>query len=566
MTRRIEVELTSSRDDGTWTWRAAGAKQPKGDLPGSLLYPDAKVGDVVRADADFDIDGIVIVAVLAPKGDRKEPELLEILGSGREEQLVTTTLAPKGKGRRKGRDRGFDDDDDRGGRGGRSGGRGRDGGGDRNRSGGGGGRGGDRPRSAPPRDAKPKPKRLRPGKEHRSAWVASLPPEQQPIAEQLVRGGLPQVRQAIEAQSEQAVKEGQPPIAPEPLLAVAEQLLSGHRTAEWRDRAESAMADVDELDLRDLRSVVVAAETGARDDETRALADALRTALAARVDREHAAWLTELAETLAEGRTVRALRISSRPVKAGAPLPADLSARLIEGAAASLTSDTMSDRWGTVLDALAYSPVRQAVKPQGIPKEPDDKLKALVTKLSTRVPDIAALFGIEPTAPPRKKRARKRKPSGGAKNSKAETTTNADTPGNDPAAEQAQPSAETASPAPDAQNDTPPADATPSAEAEAPAADPTPAEEPAAPAADATPSEEPPAAPEEPAAPAEESAPPAAEASGSDEPPAPSEKPAKPAEEPATEVSASADPAPSEAATSDASPTADTATPEPGTD
>ena len=46
MSRRIEVELTSQRDDGTWTWRAAGAKQPKGSLDGTLLYDGASVGDV----------------------------------------------------------------------------------------------------------------------------------------------------------------------------------------------------------------------------------------------------------------------------------------------------------------------------------------------------------------------------------------------------------------------------------------------------------------------------------------------------------------------------------------
>ena len=32
MPRRIDVELTSERADGTWTWRAAGAKQPKGEV------------------------------------------------------------------------------------------------------------------------------------------------------------------------------------------------------------------------------------------------------------------------------------------------------------------------------------------------------------------------------------------------------------------------------------------------------------------------------------------------------------------------------------------------------
>src|SRR3954468_20571617 len=101
MSRRIDVELTSSRSDGTWTWRAAGARQPKGELDGSLLYSGAKVGDVVRADADFAIEGITITAVLPPKGGRSEPERLEIIGSRRDEPGVTTVLAPKGR-----RDRG----------------------------------------------------------------------------------------------------------------------------------------------------------------------------------------------------------------------------------------------------------------------------------------------------------------------------------------------------------------------------------------------------------------------------------------------------------------------------
>ena len=94
MSRRIEVELTSSRDDGVWTWRAAGAKQPKGELDGGLLYDGAAVGDVVRADAEFYLDGIEILSVLAPKRKREaKVETIEVIGSGRTEELVTTQLA-----------------------------------------------------------------------------------------------------------------------------------------------------------------------------------------------------------------------------------------------------------------------------------------------------------------------------------------------------------------------------------------------------------------------------------------------------------------------------------------
>src|SRR4051812_27152672 len=98
MSRRIDVELTSARSDGTWTWRAAGARQPKGELDGGLLYTGAKVGDVVRAEADFAIDGISIVAVQPPKGARSEPGRIEILGPPRrDEPGVTTVLASRGR-------------------------------------------------------------------------------------------------------------------------------------------------------------------------------------------------------------------------------------------------------------------------------------------------------------------------------------------------------------------------------------------------------------------------------------------------------------------------------------
>jgi hypothetical protein len=218
------------------------------------------------------------------------------------------------------------------------------------------------------------------------------------------------VRQAVEKQNETNKAEGKPEISPAPLLQLAEQLMPSLRSAEWRDKAEAALADLQELDLRDLRSVVVASDAGARDDETRALADQLKTGLAQRVESEQAAWLTEISELLAGGRAVRALRVSSRPPKAGAPLPAELSAKLTEAAAASLTAETGQDRFATVLDALAFSPVRTQVVPAGIPAEPTAELLAAVKKVAARLPQIAALFGIEATAPSKSKPAAKPRP------------------------------------------------------------------------------------------------------------------------------------------------------------
>src|ERR1700732_2524089 len=102
MARRIDIELTSARPDGSWTWRAAGALKPRGVLEGSLLYDGAKAGDVVRADAEFEVEGITIVGVLPPKEKkRSEPERLEGVGAPREATPgVTASLTS-----RPGRDR-----------------------------------------------------------------------------------------------------------------------------------------------------------------------------------------------------------------------------------------------------------------------------------------------------------------------------------------------------------------------------------------------------------------------------------------------------------------------------
>jgi hypothetical protein len=235
----------------------------------------------------------------------------------------------------------------------------------------------------------------------------SLAPEQRPIAEHVLRGGVPAVRQAVDKQNELNKAQGLPEIHGDELVALAEGLLPKLRSAEWRDKADNALSILAELDLRDLRSVVVAADTGARDDETRALAQQLRDGLAKRVEEEHTSWLGELSQTLAEGRVVRALRLSSRPPKAGAPVPAEITTKLTEATLENLTLETSQDRWAMVIDALAFSPVRTAVTPAAVPAEPTDELKAAIAKVASRVPHIAALFGIDASAAPKRKRPAK---------------------------------------------------------------------------------------------------------------------------------------------------------------
>ena len=247
-----------------------------------------------------------------------------------------------------------------------------------------------------PSSSAPRPKRLRAGKAHRNALLESLPEAERPVAEQLVLGGIPAVRQAIDKQNAERTAGGEQPIPSGSLLELAERLAPKVRAAEWRDRAEAAQRDLEVIDLRDLRSVVSTADAAARDDETRALAATLRDGLASRVEAEHTAWLAELTATVEVGRIVRALRLSSRPPKAGAPLPPELSAKLIEGAGAALTSDAAPERWVAVLEALAFAPVRDKVIPASLPTELHPDVRATVARTATRIPKIAHIFEINP--------------------------------------------------------------------------------------------------------------------------------------------------------------------------
>ncbi|MBJ82127.1 MAG: hypothetical protein CL462_04390 [Acidimicrobiaceae bacterium] len=401
MSRRIEVELTSQRDDGTWTWRAAGAKQPKGTLEGTVLYDGASVGDICRADADFEIDGIFVTAVSPPKGrsGRPDDERIEVLGSGREFDAVTTQLARKGRsdkrkgGRRQQNEKAGKDDSKRKPK-----------------------RQDDRRKPAsrqtrkerPEAPAKPKPKKLKPGRAHRKVLIDSLPEEQRVIAEQVSRGGIAAVRKEIEAQNARAVKEGVAEVRADALVALAESLLPQLKIAEWRDRADAALSSIEEVDIRDLRTVLVAAEDAARDEETRLLADQIRAGLNERLEKAQVEWHEEIRTALKEDRVVRALRLSSRPAKAGSPLPPDIAESLTNQANQALGGEVSQQRLGIVLEAIAFSPIRPYVAMAQVPSEPTKELLDIIRKIADRIPEIAARLGIE--RPEKGKGRKKRRP------------------------------------------------------------------------------------------------------------------------------------------------------------
>ncbi len=453
MSHRIDLELTSARPDGTWTWRAAGARQPKGSLDASLLYEGAQVGDVVRADAELGLDGTSIVRLYPPRERRAEPERLLLAASPSASAGVTSSLLPKSRGRGERDGSGPSRTDKRGGdtrrRTANQGIKnqqignldtedqakpdpstsvrqgpialGSPGGAQRS------------PARAPRRESpvtrttSPSSRpagahsrgsrdsgervagrhasgRLVPGTTHRAAALAALPAEQRPIAEQLLKGGLSAVRQAIDAQNLAARQEGRPEVSPEHLLTLAEQLLGGLKTAAWRDRAEAAVAAGDDLALRDLRSVVAGADSVARDGEARLLAAKLRETLETRMAQVRQRWIEEITAAMDADKVLRALRTSSRAPDPGFRLPAELAVRLSQAAGSAMAPDTPADRWAALLEAAAGSPVRRTVRPLGLPTNAGEELMAAIRHMSGRIPALAGLLGIDmppPPAPPR---------------------------------------------------------------------------------------------------------------------------------------------------------------------
>jgi len=230
--------------------------------------------------------------------------------------------------------------------------------------------------------------------------LAALAPEQRAIAEQVMRGGLAGVRQAVEEQNVQARAAGGPEIRPEALLSLAEELLPSLRAAEWRDRAEAAAAVIDEMGLRDLRTVVAGADAAGRDEESRALVTQLKEGLERRSAADRQTWMDEIATCLTEGRVVRALRVSSRAPEQGLRLPVELSAGLSSAVGEAMSPETAPDRWLALLEAVLASPVRRTIVPKGLPAGADEETLKTVRQAMPKVPALGALLGEAPSTRP----------------------------------------------------------------------------------------------------------------------------------------------------------------------
>jgi hypothetical protein len=440
MSRRIEIEITSLNGDVA-TWRAAGAKLPKGVLSAALVPGGAVVGNIYRADVEQYMEGIEILSVMAPKSASPlDPrhERIELIPTARQGPDVIVTYAPKGRGggRREG------------GPGRREGGpgrgEGRSEGGPARREGGpsrrptrdgrtdgtethsegsgdaakrptgrpaskerAGGPGADRPTRGPRTDRPGRPGRSeRPSgpslppmsTAHRNALLATLSPEQLPVAEQLLRGGMPAVRIAVAEQNKNASAQGRPTIDATTIERIAEDLLGRTTLALWKDRATGAIGAGRELRLRDLRAVVTSAKTVSLDDEARAQLKELQVALTARLEHLRTVWNEKLEAAVASKNVKEALSLVARPPDMSTRVSADMAVKVVAITSEALTVEQDPALWKEIVTLAIDTSIRRNVKPVGIPD--DESCKSLAVHSAGAIPELAKLLGMKVPPPP----------------------------------------------------------------------------------------------------------------------------------------------------------------------
>lgn len=423
MSRRIEIEITSLNGDVA-TWRAAGAKLPKGTLDAALIAGGPVVGSIYRADIEQSMERMEVVAVLPPKtASPLDPrnERLAIIVPEVSTPDVTVTYAPKGRGPRRDGDR--DRDGGRPSRGpkrdgaasdrgpkreGASSERGpkRDGpsaergprregtGRDRGPRSGGRPQRGERPSGpvAPPMTTL-----------HRNALLATLSPEQLPVAEQLLRGGLPSVRAAVAEQNKNATAQGRPTIDAATIERIAEDLLGRTNLAAWKDRAAGALSAGKELRLRDLRAVVTSAKTVSMDDEGRTQLKELQGQLTAKLEVMRTQWQEKLDAAIAASNAAEALRLVARPPDMSTRVSAESASKVTTMVSEALHAAQDVAVWMELVTLAVATSIRRTIKPMGIPA--DEAAKQLAIKNAGAIPEFAKLLGMKVPPPPPPTRA-----------------------------------------------------------------------------------------------------------------------------------------------------------------
>lgn len=241
---------------------------------------------------------------------------------------------------------------------------------------------------------------------HRNALLATLSPEQLPVAEQLLRGGMPSVRAAVAEQNKNATAQGRPTVDPGTIERIAEDLLGRTTLAMWKDRAAGALQAGKELRLRDLRAVVTSAKTVSLDEESRAQLKELQTALGARLDALRAQWTERLDKALSSGDVAEALRLVARPPDMSTRVSSETAAKVVALTSEALTAEQEPAKWRELVGLAAETSVRRNIKPVGIPD--DEESRAVALHNAGSIPELAKLLGMKVPPPPPPTRAPRR--------------------------------------------------------------------------------------------------------------------------------------------------------------
>jgi hypothetical protein len=233
---------------------------------------------------------------------------------------------------------------------------------------------------------------------HRNALLATLSPEQLPVAEQLLRGGIPAVRAAVAEQNKNAEAQGRPQIDATTIDRIAEELHGKTALALWKDRAAGALSVGRQLRLRDLRAVVTAAKTVTLDEDGRAQLKELQTSLTARLDHLRTQWNEKLDAAVAEGKLQDALTLVARPPDMSTRVGAEAATKIVSMVSEALNASQDPTIWKELVTLTVETSIRRNVKPTGIPA--DDSCKEVATRNAGAIPELAKLLGMPVPPPP----------------------------------------------------------------------------------------------------------------------------------------------------------------------
>ncbi len=375
MAYRIDIEITSIRDLNTFTWRKLGAKQPKGIVSKQVIGSSVKVGDSFKVEIEQSLDGIDIVSVIDSKKKTQESNSQSIeIGIKKDKQMPKVTLTPADKKKSKSgsfpkhdkSDKKFD---------------------------------GRRSKNENASTERKRPTYLKVSWDKTDALMESLSVQEKPIAEFLVKGGLPAVRAAIKKQNEEAKANNMPEVTETGLISIAEKLLPQIRRVQWEDRAASALLAGSRCPVRELKSLLASSDP--KDESIKEQVNNLKSLVKTVVEEQVQQWKTDLKNKAENGEIKEALELLASPPDRTAKIEATLLELIVNYTNEKLRDEVEPDHWIEIIEMIASSSLRTKITVEKIPFDATGATVACAKKFSGFIPSLAPLLGLKIPPPPR---------------------------------------------------------------------------------------------------------------------------------------------------------------------